>query len=159
MPSNVTTIGKEPFKGCDALTTLNVSESTDATMLTELIIGATAIETVIIPVANQSIKDENGVIYSYDNTILVVALPKMQAAELIIPATVTTISANAFASTTTLKKVSFAAGTESLTIADNVFAGCNLESIVLPARLNGIFLYAVSNCPIPDWIISSSLSL
>lgn len=146
MPSNVTTIGKEPFKGCDALTTLNVSESTDATMLTELIIGATAIETVIIPVANQSIKDENGVIYSYDNTILVVALPKMQAAELIIPATVTTISANAFASTTTLKKVSFAAGTESLTIADNVFAGCNLESIVLPARLTEMGPYIFDGC-------------
>ena len=26
-------------------------------------------------------------------------------------------------------------------------------------NLNGIFLYAVSNCPIPDWIISFSLSL
>ena len=33
---------------------------------------------------------------------------------------------------------------------------CRYESQL---NLNGIFLYAVSNCPIPDWIISFSLSL
>lgn len=173
MPSSVTTIGTEVFKGCASLTKLVVSESTDAQMLTTLIAGANAIEDVVIPNGNHSIKDVNGIIYNYEITTLVLALSKTQTTEVIIPASVTEISTNAFSATTNLKKITFAAGTENLKIGASAFSGGSVVEIALPSRLiemgNNVFSGCTSlssvtfekgfECTIPNYAFQKCTAL
>ena len=173
LPANLISIGKEIFKGCDVLTTITVNDATTPAMLTQLISGTSAIEDIIVPTTNNELFKENGVIYNHEKSTLVLALPKMQATEIVIPASVTEISDNAFSNTTTLKKVTFAVGTDALKIGSNVFAGSSIETIVLPARVSemGTNLFAGCaslksvtfegdfNCAIPNYAFQNCTAL
>ena len=85
--------------------------------------------------ASDAYKTVDGIVYSKDGTILVLALPDAQLGDFVVPAHVTEIGDGAFAYNRYLTSVSFAEGSALTTIGDNAFAGCErLASVTLPNR-------------------------
>ncbi len=154
--SVLTSIGNYAFRGCQQLQTVTLpaklttlgAENQDMLVFD----GCGQLKTINIAEGNTSFAQENGILYALDadgnkaELICVAAIE--QDAVLDLPATLTKISARAFAKNTRVKEVVFTNGiTTSLTISDQAFKDCvNLQKISLPKNLASIGAEAFAGC-------------
>ena len=152
--------GNYVFSECTGLVEINLPKS-----VTELNLGVfdgcTNIQNVFVADDNTYYKDIEGVVYTYDGSVLMFFPKGRQTddgkyvipegvttisdgafkgmhhiATIELPSTVTLIGKNAFANSGKLATLTFAdGGTEDLTIDENAFAGCGaITTITLPER-------------------------
>lgn len=152
VPDSVTKISKDVFNGSAKLETLNLSATTDATMLTNLVSGVPNLKAVNIPAASKELaSDEYGVVYDTGKTNIAYVPLGFDAAEYEVPYTVTTITASTFKNVKSLKKVVFANAPEGktageLTFGASAFEASGLTEITLPARTKSLGNYIFKNC-------------
>ena len=152
VPDSVTKISKDVFNGSAKLETLNLSATTDATMLTNLVSGVPNLKAVNIPATSKELaSDEYGVVYDTGKTNIAYVPLGFDAAEYEVPYTVTTINASTFKNVKLLKKVVFANAPEGktageLTFGASAFEASGLTEITLPARTKSLGNYIFRNC-------------
>lgn len=152
VPDSVTKISKDVFNGSAKLETLNLSATTDATMLTNLVSGVPNLKAVNIPAASKELaSDEYGVVYDTGKTNIAYVPLGFDAAEYEVPYTVTTINASTFKNVKSLKKVVFANAPEGktageLTFGESAFEASGLTEITLPARTKSLGGNIFKNC-------------
>lgn len=152
VPDSVTKISKDVFNGSAKLETLNLSATTDATMLANLVSGVPNLKAVNIPAASKELaSDEYGVVYDTGKTNIAYVPLGFDAAEYEVPYTVTTINASTFKNVKSLKKVVFANAPEGktageLTFGASAFEASGLTEITLPARTKSLGNYIFRNC-------------
>lgn len=152
IPDSVTKISKDVFNGSAKLETLNLSATTDATMLTNLVSGVPNLKAVNIPAASKELaSDEYGVVYDTGKTNIAYVPLGFDAAEYEVPYTVTTINASTFKNVKSLKKVVFANAPEGktageLTFGASAFEASGLTAITLPARTKSLGNTIFKNC-------------
>lgn len=152
VPDSVTKISKDVFNGSAKLETLNLSATTDATMLTNLVSGVPNLKAVNIPAASKELaSDEYGVVYDTGKTNIAYVPLGFDAAEYEVPYTVTTITASTFKNVKSLKKVVFANAPEGktageLTFGASAFEASGLTAITLPARTKSLGNTIFKNC-------------
>ncbi len=152
VPDSVTKISKDVFNGSAKLETLNLSATTDATMLTNLVSGVPNLKAVNIPAASKELAfDEYGVVYDTGKTNIAYVPLGFDAAEYEVPYTVTTITASTFKNVKSLKKVVFANAPEGktageLTFGASAFEASGLTEITLPARTKSLGNTIFKNC-------------
>lgn len=152
VPDSVTKISKDVFNGSAKLETLNLSATTDATMLTNLVSGVPNLKAVNIPAAsNELASDEYGVVYDTGKTNIAYVPLGFDAAEYEVPYTVTTINASTFKNVKSLKKVVFANAPEGktageLTFGESAFEASGITEITLPARTKSLGNNIFKNC-------------
>lgn len=152
VPDSVTKISKDVFNGSAKLETLNLSATTDATMLTNLVSGVPNLKAVNIPATSKELaSDEYGVVYDTGKTNIAYVPLGFDAAEYEVPYTVTTITASTFKNVKSLKKVVFANAPEGktageLTFGASAFEASGLTEITLPARTKSLGNTIFKNC-------------
>lgn len=152
VPDSVTKISKDVFNGSAKLETLNLSATTDATMLANLVSGVPNLKAVNIPAASKELaSDEYGVVYDTGKTNIAYVPLGFDAAEYEVPYTVTTINASTFKNVKSLKKVVFANAPEGktageLTFGASAFEASGLTEITLPARTKSLGGNIFKNC-------------
>lgn len=152
VPDSVTKISKDVFNGSAKLETLNLSATTDATMLTNLVSGVPNLKAVNIPAASKELaSDEYGVVYDTGKTNIAYVPLGFDAAEYEVPYTVNTINASTFKNVKSLKKVVFANAPEGktageLTFGASAFEASGLTEITLPARTKSLGNTIFKNC-------------
>ena len=152
VPDSVTKISKDVFNGSTKLETLNLSATTDATMLTNLVSGVPNLKAVNIPATSKELaSDEYGVVYDTGKTNIAYVPLGFDAAEYEVPYTVTTITASTFKNVKSLKKVVFANAPEGktageLTFGASAFEASGLTEITLPARTKSLGNTIFKNC-------------
>ena len=152
VPDSVTKISKDVFNGSAKLETLNLSATTDATMLANLVSGVPNLKAVNIPAASKELaSDEYGVVYDTGKTNIAYVPLGFDAEEYEVPYTVTTINASTFKNVKSLKKVVFANAPEGktageLTFGASAFEASGLTEITLPARTKSLGNTIFKNC-------------
>lgn len=152
--SRFTAMGDEMFRNCSNLTELIYTDVTPEE------IDAITYPTVVSPFAGCNVSritfaDRNSytveqtgnvqAIYAdADKTTLVRVGQNATAFE--VPASVTTIAANAFSGNKRLKSVTFASNSALQTIGNYAFAGTGLERIDLPATVSTLGIGAFTDC-------------
>lgn len=137
--SRFTAMGDEMFKGCSKLSELVYTDVTSGDL------GAITYDGVASPFAGCNITkitfsdsatyaseraDDVQVLYTDDKKTLVRV--GQNATSFTVPATVTTIAANAFSGNSRLESVAFESGSSLLTIGNYAFADTGIKSITLP---------------------------
>lgn len=152
VPDSVTKISKDVFNGSAKLETLNLSATTDATMLANLVSGVPNLKAVNIPAASKELaSDEYGVVYDTGKTNIAYVPLGFDAEEYEVPYTVNTINASTFKNVKSLKKVVFANAPEGktageLTFGASAFEASGLTEITLPARTKSLGNTIFKNC-------------
>ena len=152
VPDSVTKISKDVFNGSAKLETLNLSATTDATMLANLVSGVPNLKAVNIPAASKELaSDEYGVVYDTGKTNIAYVPLGFDAEEYEVPYTVNTINASTFKNVKSLKKVVFANAPEGktageLTFGASAFESSGLTEITLPARTKSLGNTIFKNC-------------
>lgn len=146
LPGEVTTIGTKPFEGCANLTKITVSKSMNEAAFTAAIDSCTTLKEVIVPEDSLYFASVDGVLYNKDKTTLVYCPVSKVAEVYTIPATVTSIPANAFLNVAGIQKIEFEPSELALSIGQKAFSASGIESIELPARLSTMDTYAFYNC-------------
>ena len=143
----ITTIGKEAFYGCKALTNFSIPTSV-TTIRESAFYGCKALANITIPASVTSI--ESGAFGSSGLVLISFAAQLTTISDrtfascssltsIIIPASVTTIQEQAFASCEKLTTITFAANSQVTTIGERAFAYCYaLQSVTIPASVTEI---------------------
>ena len=142
LPASITKIGERAFFYCKGLTSITLPAN-----LTEIgggvFSGCTGLISLTIDSANTKYKTEGNILYSKDETTLILAAGGLTSAN--IPDTVTTIGDNAFSGCRGLTSITLPANLTQ--IESGAFSGCTgLTSISLPANLTKIGGRAFSGC-------------
>ncbi len=131
------------FGGCSALKTITIGKS-----LSDISYGdftsCLSLETITIAESNTAYKSNDNMIYSKDDTKLIFC-PAGKTGQVVIPATVTEISAGAFYTCTKISAITI--GESVQTIGENAFYCCtNITTIEIPASVTRIGARAFSGC-------------
>ena len=140
LPLGVTTIGATPFNSCSSLTDITLSQYTTAEQLSAIINGS-AIKSITIPVGNEALIEQDGIVYGdlEDGGVGLVFIADDFEGDVIIPNTVTSIGNDAFRGHEGIKAVTFEdGGTADLTIGKEAFRESSITSVELPARLSSL---------------------
>ncbi|MCQ2065471.1 MAG: leucine-rich repeat domain-containing protein [Bacteroidaceae bacterium] len=137
-------IDENAFYGCDRITSVSVPFSI-VRILPNAFKGCTGIEKYNVNQDNQTYRDIDGVLFSRDSTMLIDYPSKKNAAEYLVPQTVSYICTSAFMGNTFLKKVSI--GNFCTAISDFAFMGCTaLKEVELGNHVRIIGAQAFKNC-------------
>ena len=141
------TIGKNAFENDDLLTSIELparlyyytSYTGDLVLPlangTDVFRDAENLAAITVEDGGKAYADIDGVVYTADYKELVVC-PMAKTGAVEIPATVTKIHNRAFYDCGKLNAITFAGGTEPMTIGDEAFRYCNnLTSIILPSNV------------------------
>ncbi len=173
LPNNVTTIERDAFKNCTALTELTIPASVTSVLPSD---GCTALKAINASPANGNYSSLDGVLFNAKATELL-WVPLAKTGEFTVPATVTTIGKYAFKGSN-ITQLNLPNGLT--TIAQAAFAGSNIQSIHLPnslATLSTSLLqdceslktlyigsatqmignYVFDNCPLTDIYVSATI--
>lgn len=140
LPLGVKTIGVTPFNYCSNLTAITLSQYTTAEQLSAIINGS-AIKSITIPVGNEALIEQDGIVYGdlEDGGVGLVFIADDFEGDVIIPNTVTSIGNDAFRGHEGIKAVTFEdGGTADLTIGKEAFRESSITSVELPARLSSL---------------------
>ena len=152
IPEGVTSIGQEAFKGCTSLENIVIPEGVKS-IGDRIFDGCSSLESINVDINNKNYASENGVLFNKEKTeIIIYPAGKEDIEEYMIPNTVTSIEADAFANCISLKSINIPEGITN--IADSTFEGCSsLESITIPESITSIRTNAFSGCSSLDNII------
>lgn len=145
LPVGLGTLGGGAFGNCTSLESITIPSS-----VTEILGGAfmecAGLKEIIVEAGNTSYKAIDGVLYSFDLTVLHTYPLANTADSFRIPDSVTSISSDAFNGCISLKTITIPAGVKN--IGDYAFYSCeNLETIQLPVGLETIGYWAFAYCP------------
>ncbi len=146
----VTSIEDYAFKGCASLMNIQLPATLNSIGINPFLMADKLVAISLDP-ANQSfvIQDE-GILYSKDLT-KVYAYPNARTAKtLVLPATVTTINAEAF-SYTSIENVTLPAGIK--TVETGAFGASQLKSLLLPEGIENIGSSAFASTPIAGELV------
>ncbi len=141
IPDSVTYIGSSVFSNCTNLKSVFIGKSVDFIWANPFL-GCYNLTNIEVDPANEYFCSENGVVYSFDKTTLVVFAG--DKTEFNIPDGVTTIAKFAF-SRSRISKLSIP--NSMTTICEYAFSRCtDLVSIVIPDSVARIYWGAFNNC-------------
>lgn len=174
IPVSVMDVGNQAFKSCDSLKRIvcaskyraencwNVSWKSFCDASVVYLTEEKEVETH--PDYNYIVVAGEAILTKYKGTETNVTIPEViedlytvvsfgnvfqrsSVTQIVIPASVTSISASAFSSCNSLVSVTFAADSQLQSIGDNAFSMCEaLESIIIPASVTSIGSYAFKDC-------------
>lgn len=143
IPDSVITIGANAFEGCGSLVVVNLGSGVQS-VGADTFSDCVNLTAVFVSENNKSLSNESGVLFSSDQTELIFYPIGNSRESYVIPSTVNTIGAGAFAGCTKLKSVTLPSGLKA--IGQRAFLGCEgLEELVLPNGLNSIGSYAFAS--------------
>lgn len=132
--ANVSEIGENAFSACNYLTKFTLDGNT-----------------------NYVVSDSDGCLYSADGKTLIRFPVKKETENFIVPSSVEHIAGGAFAYASSIKSISFGAGSALKSIGAYAFDGCmSLTTITLPANIEAIGEYAFRGCSALSNIDASS---
>ena len=167
LPNSVTSIGTAAFYGCSGLTSITLPNS-----VTSIGYGAfvfcSSLSAISVAAGNTSYKSIDGVLYSYDGTVLIAYPAGKTDTSFAIPDGVTSIGDNVFYGCSGLTSITlpnsvtsigisafcYCSGLTSITLPNSVtsigngaFVGCTkLTSIVIPDSVTNIGTSVFKNC-------------
>lgn len=146
----VTSIESYAFKGCASLTNIQLPATLTSIGINPFIMADKLVAISVDP-ANQSfVTQDEGILYSKDLT-KVYAYPNARTAKtLVLPATVTTIKAEAF-HYTSIENVTLPAGIK--TVEEAAFGASQLKSLLLPESIENIGNAAFGGTPIAGEVV------
>lgn len=143
IPASVTEIEEYAFAGCEALTGLTIPESV-ISIGRDTFYECDDLAFITVDALNTAYSSQSGVIFNKAKTTLI-KCPGAIAGSYGIPATVTSISANAFASCESLTNVTIP--NSVISIGNNAFGYCSgLLNVTLPTGLTLIASDLFSGC-------------
>lgn len=136
LPSSLITLGSRAFYCCDNLTEIFIQGK--VTDFGELIFDRCVnLQNIEVDGNNPILKSEDGVLYSKDMKKLIAYPIGKENSEFVIPSTITTVGARAFALSNHLRNVRFPQNLSS--IEEGAFFSCDsIDDIVLPEKLVSI---------------------
>ena len=144
IPDGVTTIGECAFERCTALSSISFPASL-TTIRQYAFDGINNLSKISVAPGSGSFCVDDGVLYDYDKTTLVLYPQKRQGTSFNIPDGVETIGVNAFEKTTSLTSITIPNTCE--TIKYNAFRGnTGLKSIAVPQSVTLIEANAFCDC-------------
>ncbi len=153
IPSSVTAIGDFAFRGA-GFETLSMHENVKE--LAPAAFAYSHIESFDIASGNRSFKCVDGVLYSYDKTVLI-CFSRSFEGEFSVPSTVKTIGAYAFYDCYGITEISLPYGITE--IGEYAFTSCeNLKEITLPESVTVIGTNAFSSCGFESFIIPGKVT-
>ena len=157
IPNNTTTIGSYAFSSCDSMTTIEISANvTD--IGTAAFSGCEDLIEILVNENNMFYSsDENGVLFNFDKTNLIIYPLGKEDEIYTIPDSVVTVGESAFGNCNNLKQVNF--GRNVKMIERSAFSGCNnLSSVILPNGLEKIDSNSFSSSIIEKIVIPNSVT-
>ena len=155
--SDVTTIESSAFQNCVKLTSVSIPKNV-AVIAPEAFGYCTDLTSFTVDAANAKFKSIGGVIFSKDETQLVLYPCGNTSSTYTIPNSVTTIGESAFFDSFNLSTINIP--NSVITIGDGAFMGCNsLRSVTIPNSVTSIGKYAfygsnLSSVTIPNSVTS-----
>ena len=143
-PETVTTIGKEIFQSCGALTTLNLNSKMKNLLAsdgTSIVAGLSKLTTINVPHNNLYLAvDNKGVLYSADGKQLIYCPPAKEiTGTYVVPNTVTSIEDNALVNFGKYQAETTIVLPEGLLrIGENALTGAYITSINIPSTVQEI---------------------
>ncbi len=145
----LTSIGNSAFQNCSSLTKINIPATVTSIEFNSFL-GCTSLTNIDVESTNSNYKCSSTSkidLLSKDGTILIQYAVGNKNISYTIPATVTTISSNAFAYCKKLSTITTEENSQLKTIGDTVFIGCyNLTTINIPATVTSIGSGSFSGC-------------
>ena len=144
IPDSVTRIGGYAFESCSNLTSVNIPDGVTS-IGDNAFYSCSGLRAISVAAGNTSYKSIDGVLYSYDGTVLVAYPAGKTETSFAIPDGVTSIGAWAFGRCSGLTNISIPNSVTS--IGEYAFESCsNLTSITLPNSVTSIGQNAFKDC-------------
>ncbi len=143
IPDKVASIGNWAFKDCTGLTSITIPDSVTS-ISDSAFRDCTGLTDIAVSEGNPNYYDEDGVLFSKKNQLLLYPIAKYTSAYT-IPDNVTSIEYAAFEGCTRLTSITIPDSVTS--IGKDAFWGCTgVTDIVIPDRVTYIDKYAFQNC-------------
>ncbi len=173
LPNTVTTIERDAFKNCTALTELTIPASVTSVLPSD---GCTALKAINSSPANGNYSSHDGVLFNAMATELL-WVPLAKAGTFSVPSTVTTIGKYAFKGSnitqiilpnglTNIEQAAFAeSNIQSIrlpnsltTLSSSLLQGCErLESVHIGSGTQMLGNYVFADCPLTDIYVSATI--
>ncbi len=144
LPDNLKEVGENIFIDCTKLQTINIGKNLfnlDGTVFG----GCESLTTINVSPENPYLTVTNDkALYNSDLTTLISLPAASGTTSIILPESVTSISAKAFYKNTNISSITFNNKLES--IGDNAFDGSSITKAILPDNLKTIGISAFNNC-------------
>ena len=140
----LTTIADAAFANCPSLTSVTLPASVYNILGEQPFADCTSLTSIGVNASNTSFKSVNGVLYSYDGTILY-CMPAGKSGSFTIPSGVTAIASGAFSGASRLTAVSFPESIRSF--GSRAFYGCTgLTELTIPEGVTYLQSYVFNHC-------------
>lgn len=166
LPNGVKSIGWESFYNCSSLTEITIPASVE--LIDQFAFeGCTSLQAVNVSDANRYYKDEDGILFDYDGTTLILYPSEQEGTEYTVPEGCTRVEDYAFIGATKLESINidgiselgedafyYCTSLQSISVPEgielldgSVFGNCtSLKSVTLPSTLTQIGASCFYNC-------------
>lgn len=156
LPENLKEIGLSAFRNCQKLKEITIPKNVSGELY-DIAPNCDSLIAIHVQEGNVSFKDEKGILYSKDGTILIQYPAGKEETEFTMPDQVDSLSSNVFEGCDYLIKVEISKNVTRINYG--VFSNCTmLEEVVLPKDLEYIENRAFENCQsLQDFSIGSKV--
>jgi len=141
----VTHLGDKAFVDCSNLATVSLPASLES-IGEYVFFSCSNLESFTVATGNTHFASDGGLLYNSDKTTALVC-PAKKDGDIVLPATVTTLSNDLFNGKTSITSLDMSTCTSLTTISSSLCYGCTaLETVTLPASITVIDKMAFQNC-------------